>query len=488
MKKIIFYIAVIFFASVDLNAQQADSLFVYNDSLHLKKHPWRAAIEALGVNVSVWAYNRYLDNKYDFSDVNLHSIRENIKTGFIWDNNLFSSNQLLHPYHGSFYFSAARSSGLNFWQSMPYSFAGSFTWEICGETTPPSINDLLTTTFAGTALGEVTFRLSSLILDDSKHGANRFFREFVGTVISPVRGLNRLITGDAWKVKHQYYKYHDYDKLPVKFTLSLGNRYFTDNASMFKGHNNVYSEFKMIYGDPLHMTTNVPYDYFRFSTVINWGGPQPLISSVNVNAKLFGKYLQPLPGHKAFVGMFQHFDYFDSKIVVDGSKSTPFKMAEAAAVGLGVLYVFPVNKNVIIRHSSYYNAVLLGASLTDYYRLGRDYNLGSGLSIKSYTNIDFGKYGNFELYIHDYHLYTWRGYKDEDLSNKTKSPYFYLNTQGDKSDAQLIIINPIIGKEIFSRMYANLGLYYYFRKTNYLYKPDVFSRTFELRFGLRYAF
>jgi hypothetical protein len=487
MKRIIFYIAVLLFASVDLNAQQADSLFVYNDSLHLKKRPFRAALEMLGFNSAVWAYNRY-ERKADFAKISFRSIHENIKTGFVWDNDLFSSNMLHHPYHGSLNFSTARSNGLNFWGSASYSLAGSLAWEICAETTPPSINDFLTTTFAGTALGEVTFRLSSLVLDDSKHGANRFFREFVGTVLSPARGINRLITGDAWKVKHKYYKYHDYDKLPLKFTLSLGNRYFTDNARMFKGHNNVYSEFKMIYGDPLHMTTNVPYDYFRFSTVINWGGSQPLISSVNVNAKLFGKYLEPLPGHKAFVGMFQHFDYFDSKIVVDGSKSTPFKMAEAAVVGLGLLYMLPISKDVIIRHSSYYNAVLLGASLTDYYRLGRDYNLGSGFSIKSYTNIDFGKYGNFELYIHNYHLYTWRGYKDEDLSNKTESPYLYLNTQGDKSDAQLIIVNPIIGKNLLSRIYANLGLFYYFRKTNYLYKSDVFSRTFELRFGLRYAF
>lgn len=487
MKRIIFYIVVLLFASVDLNAQQADSLFVYNDSLHLKKRPFRAALEVLGYNAAVWAYNRY-ERKADFAKISFHSIHENIKTGFVWDNDLFSSNMLHHPYHGSLNFSTARSNGLNFWGSASYSLVGSLAWEICGETTPPSINDLLTTTFAGAALGEVTFRLSSLVLNDSKHGANRFFREFVGTVLSPARGINRLITGDAWKVKHKYYKYHDYDKLPVKFTLSLGNRYFTDNACMFKGHNNVYTELKMIYGDPLNMTTNVPYDYFRFSTVLNFDGTQPLISSVNINAKLFGKYIEPLPGHKAFIGMFQHFDYFDSKIVVNGSKSTPFKMAEAAAVGLGVIYVLPINKNVIIRHSSYYNAVLLGASLTDYYRLGRDYNLGSGFSIKSYSNIEFGESGNFELYIHNYHLYTWRGYKDEDLNIKTKSPYLYLNTQGDKSDVQLTIINPIIGKNLSSRMYANLGLYCYFRKTNYLYKPDVFSRTFELRFGLRYAF
>lgn len=468
-------------------AQQADSLFVLNDSSQMKKHPWRAAFEVLGANAGVWAYNRY-QRKVDFAKISLHSISENIKRGFVWDNDIFSSNMLHHPYHGSLNFSAARSNGLNFWESASYSFVGSLAWEICSETTPPSINDLLTTSFAGTALGEVSYRLSSLVLDDSKYGTNRFFREFLGTVISPVRGFNRLITGDAWKVKHKYYKYHDYEKLPVKFFITLGDRYMADDNKVFKENNNAYAEFKIIYGDPFLNNTNKPYDYFKFNAIVNLGGTQPLISSVNLNAKLFGKYLEPLPGHKAFIGLFQHFDYYDSGIVIKGSKSIPFKIAEAAAFGLGIIYMLPATKNVTIRHSSYLNAVLLGASLTDYYRLGRNYNLGSGLSVKSHTSIDFGKYGNFELNIQDYHFFTWRGYNDKDLTSKTNSPYLYLNTQGDKSNVQLIIINPIIGNNITSRIYTSLGLYYYLRNTSYAYMQDVFSRTFEVRLGLRYTF
>ena len=56
----------------------------------------------------------------DFAKVNLSSIKENFKTGFVWDNDQFSTNLFAHPYHGGLYFNAARSNGLSFWESAPY--------------------------------------------------------------------------------------------------------------------------------------------------------------------------------------------------------------------------------------------------------------------------------------------------------------------------------------------------------------------------------
>lgn len=61
----------------------------------------------------------------------------------------------------------------------------------------------------------MTHRLSSLVLDDSKRGFGRFTREFLGTLICPMRGINRMITGDMWKVKRSHYKYHDYERIPI---------------------------------------------------------------------------------------------------------------------------------------------------------------------------------------------------------------------------------------------------------------------------------
>lgn len=490
MRRIITYLVFSLFMVSGLYAQQADSLYVFNDSSQMKKHPWLAAIQTAGLNVGVWAFDRYAMNE-DFAKISLHSIRDNVMNGFVWDNDKFSTNLFAHPYHGNLYFNAARSNGLTFWESVPYSFAGSLMWEMCAEVEPPAINDFMATSIGGIALGEVTHRLSSLVLDDSKSGSARFFSEFLGTLICPSRGLNRLITGDAWKVKHSYYKYHDYEKLPVKFAATIGDRYLADNNRLFKGSNSPYVEFDVIYGDPLQETTNQPFDFFSFNSTFNLSGSQPLIGSVNLTAKLLGKYLEPVKGHKMMIGLFQHFDFVDSESVIDGSRNIPFKISEAAAFGPGMIYQFPANNKVIIRQSSYLNAILLGGSLTDHYNvIDRNYNMGSGFSLKSNTFIDFGRYGNFNLNLQHYRIFTWKGYDREAIKNMTKDELLHLNAQGDKGNVQLTIINPTMGINLNSRFKASLGLYYYLRNTHYndLTLSDVSSQTFETRLGLRYSF
>ena len=91
------------------------------------------------MNVGVWAFDRYVMNE-DFAKISIGSIRRNIKHGFVWDNDQFSTNLFAHPYHGNLYFNAARSNGLTFWESAPYAFAGSLMWEIAAEVErPPSM-------------------------------------------------------------------------------------------------------------------------------------------------------------------------------------------------------------------------------------------------------------------------------------------------------------------------------------------------------------
>jgi len=486
MKRILVYIIIYLLAVGEVYPQQADSLFVYNDSVRMIKHPWRAAFENIIINTAVWADNRF-ERKADYAKISLNSIRANIKRGFVWDNDLFASNQLLHPIHGSLFFSAARSNGLNYWESLPYSFMGSLSWEICAETTPPSINDLLSTSFGGAALGEVSYRLSNLVLDDSKTGANRLWREFVGTVVSPVRGLNRIITGKAWKVRHKNYKYIDYEKIPVNISVTLGDRYMADDNRFFRQNNNAYLIYQMNFGNILNKESSKPYDCFKFNVLFDLGGTQPIVSNVSLMAKLAAKYFEPLPGHKAFVGLFQHFDYYNSEIVIKGSKSIPFKLAEAATFGLGMAYFFPATKKVTIWHRTFLNAVLLGGTLTDYYRLGRNYNLGSGFSIKNYTSIESRKYGSLDLNLFYYNLFTWKGYKSEDIKN-IEDPYLYLNTQGDKGNTAFLILNPDINLNLSSHLKATFGSFLYYRKSHYDYHEDVTSSTFEIRLGLKYTF
>ena len=216
-----------------------DSTFVFQDSLRLTHRPWRAVVQAAGMNVGVWAFDRFVMNE-DFARISAKSIRHNFEHGFVWDNDQFSTNLFSHPYHGNLYFNSARSNGLSFWESFPYAVGGSLMWEFLGETEPPAINDLLATSIGGTALGEVTHRLSQLVLDDSKRGFARFGREFLALLINPMQGLNRIIDGDMWKVRNRFHRYHDYESIPVNFLMSVGSRYLASDNHLFKGELNPY--------------------------------------------------------------------------------------------------------------------------------------------------------------------------------------------------------------------------------------------------------
>ena len=151
---------------VEEERQGSTSIFAFDNPDNQKKHPWKAAIETFGINAFVQSFDRFVLNE-DFAKISFNSIEHNIKNGFVWDNDQFSTNLFAHPYHGGLYFNAARSNGMNFWESIPFSFCGSLMWETTCEVEPPAMNDLIATTVGGVCIGEVTYRISDLILDDS---------------------------------------------------------------------------------------------------------------------------------------------------------------------------------------------------------------------------------------------------------------------------------------------------------------------------------
>ena len=199
--------------------------YVSDTALFIPRRPWLAASEVFGMNMAVWTFDRFLMNE-DFAKINGHTIKQNFKTGPVWDTDKFSTNLVAHPYHGSLYFNAARSNGLNFWQSIPFAAGGSLMWEFFMETEPPSINDMLATSFGGIELGEITYRLSDLFIDNRSHGAERVGREILSGLISPMRAINRIITGEAWR--HSSSKGRVYTSVPVNFIVGVGPRFLAE--------------------------------------------------------------------------------------------------------------------------------------------------------------------------------------------------------------------------------------------------------------------
>ena len=448
-----------------------------------KKHPWWALAQVTGVNAFVHCFDRFALNA-DFAQTTLNSWGENFKNGFVWDNDQFSTNLFMHPYHGNLYFNSARSQGLNFWESAPFAMIGSLEWEFLGEIEPPAINDLIATTFGGICIGEITNRISRIFLDDSKRGWPRFWRELGATIFNPMGQLKRFATGDAWTVRNNHYRYHDYNRNPVEVSISVGDRYLADDGSFFKGEHNPYVDFSMQYGDPVNEDEhNAPFDFFETQLVFGLSNNQPILNQIHLLGRLWSTPMIERKHIKAEFGLYQHFDYFDSKPVKDGSDQTPYRISEAAAFGPGAIIQMPeVGALSHLEQRVFANFILLGGTKSDYYSfIDRDYNMGSGFSIKTKTHMELRHFGRFILNAHYYRIFTWKGYEQKDLS--TIDP-LHLNSQGDKGNAALLVINPKTEFDISHNWSIELSGSYFARRTHYKYYDDVKCNTFEVRLGL----
>jgi len=452
-----------------------------------QQHPWWALAQVTAVNAGVHLFDRLVLNE-DFAQTTLNSWGENLSNGFVWDNDQFATNLFMHPYHGNLYFISARSQGLNFWQSAPFAMIGSLQWEYLGEVEPPAINDLMATTFGGICIGEITNRISRLLLNDSQRGWNRFWREAAATVVNPMGGLKRMVTGDAWNVRHDRYLYHDYGAFPIDFSISVGDRYLADNGTIFRGEHNPYLNLYLDYGDPVNEGGhNQPYDYFNADVTFGLSGNQPLINRLHLVGRLWSMPMFSRNDVQAEFGIYQHFDYLDSKPVKDGSSQTPYRISEAAAFGPGFILQMPAVGTIgRLEQRTFINGILLGGTKSDYYSfIDRDYNMGSGFSIKSKTHIELDGLARFILHAQYYRLFTWKGYEQKDLSNVDP---LHLNAQGDKGNASLLVINPIVEVDLKSPWSLNLSASFFSRDTHYKFYDDVQTKTFETRLGLTYHF
>lgn len=480
------YIIEILFILIALTSySNEDSIYVKDNNNLTAKSYIISSSEVFGINAFVNLFDRYILDA-EFAKISFQSVKDNIDYGFVWDNDKFSTNLFAHPYHGSLYFNAARTSGFNFWQSSPFVFAGSLMWEVAGEIEPPAINDLIATTMGGISLGEITYRLSDLILDDSSEGWERFFREFFSAAICPMKGLNRLINKQSWQIKQNNYLYHDFSLLPLQISLSAGTRYLADNGSILKGEYNPYFQAYISYGDLYNLENSKPYDYLTLQTTIGFSPNQPIFSSFNVLGRLWGLNIKTNTDMNSQFGIFQNFNYYNSEPVIDGSDEVPYRISEAASVGPGFIYSFDSIGNIaLLEQRIFANIILLGGSFSDYYRyIDRDYNMGSGYSFRINTNVKLFNLTQFFLNAEYYRIFTWKGY--EEKINENIDP-LYLNAQGDKSNVQLFVVNPLLRLHVKDNISFDMSVSYFWRKTKYDQYEDVFSNTFEAKIGLNYT-
>lgn len=459
--------------------------YVSDTALFVPRRPWLTTGEVIGVNLAIWGVDRFIAHA-DFAYINGQTIKQNFKTGPVWDTDMFSTNLVAHPYHGSLYFNAARSNGMNFWQSIPFTAGGSLMWEFLMENEPPSINDLIATTFGGVELGEITYRLSDLFIDNRTYGAERVGREILSGLISPIRGINRLVTGEAWK--HSTSKGRTFTSVPINFIINVGPRFLAEQENSKHATVSMNISLRLDYGNPFDDEFYSPYEWFQLRAGFDFFSSQPLISQVNAIGALWGKTVWNKGPRTLTAGVFQHFDYYNSQLKSGGTKVSPYRISEAAALGGGLLYnkkSTPDDK-VDIYAEFYMNGIALGASASDHFKVNnRDYNMGSGYSVKSFVGLTYNKHWNFMLNLENYHIFTWKGY-DPNMDWSTVDPKM-LNVQGDAGNARLTVFTTKFVYFSDKRWNISLSNRYFTRRTKYEYYDTVDRSTYDLMltFGVR---
>jgi hypothetical protein len=269
----------------------------------------------------------FILNQYDrhFIDAKIYgsswnSFNRNVKGSWVVDTDPFNINQFAHPYQGSIYLGLARSTGVDFWQSMGYSFMGSALWETAGETGNANINDQYTTTVGGAFLGEPLFRMASLLLE-SGEGRPGFWQELGATVISPGVGFNRYAFGDRFSGVFRSHNPAVYTRLQlgVNFSASVHSTVNLNpniaNAAVPQSYKTGQptADFTMSYGLPgkSGYSYDRPFDYFHFEFAADTGNA---ISTVLSRGLLYGTDYSSGDNYRGIWGVYGNYDFINAQL------------------------------------------------------------------------------------------------------------------------------------------------------------------------------
>lgn len=450
---------------------------------HIRKNYWRPLAEVAGLNLGIWAFNHFAANK-DYAEISGRSIRHNLKAGFRWDNDNLTTNCFYHPYNGSLYYNAARANGFSYWGSALFAIGGSAMWELFMEAELPSTNDIIATPIGGVAVGEPLYRAADAVTDDTSTGWERAGREIAGFILSPARGFNRIVTGQAWR--RSATRGREFGAPPFTFYAGIGGKML---LMPYGGKTHTAAGGTILlsgtYGDLFSEADEKPFDYFTFSTELQAISGQPVLTALNIRGRIWNLPLLSKPTQKLNLGIYQDYDFLEAD-TVESMGHAPFRLSAPAAFGAHLSWRHEQPSRLRLDITAGADGVILGGIISDYYASeARNYNFGSGFALKGEATLTLGR-ERFRLSLgHSfYRLFSWKGY-DRGV-NPSEHVYQELNAQGDKSVASFGITDLRAYLRVWRHLYATFILSNYYRVTNYRDFPTVSTSSTALRLMLTY--
>jgi hypothetical protein len=324
--------------------------------------------EVAAVNVVVWSFDRYVLDA-DYARISLNSWEQNLRAGFVWDDDEFGTNQFAHPYHGSLYYNAARDNGFGYLGSSLFTLLGSLQWELFAETQKPSINDLANTTLGGITLGEVLYRLSSEVLDADATGLRRLGHEWLGAAVSPSRGFNRLVHGNSWRVGSPQ---EGSPSRGITIVGQLGYLKLANGEALTEGTDQLFAQLVLRDGDPVYDELRRPFDAYSVEAQFTTKEHR-LVSHAQIRGVLASTPLVTTESARLMLGALQHFDYTNVQAYEVGGQSFSGSL----------LYARRLSEEGSLRAALHLKGVVLGGISSEHaVSMGRSYDYGPGMDLQ----------------------------------------------------------------------------------------------------------
>jgi hypothetical protein len=424
------------------------------------KHFWLAVGELALLEFIPWAAAKWVrdwENPEDnWANVTADTWWNNINKGWEYDGDAFLTNYFAHPYHGSLFYNAGRSNGYNFWESTVWAATGSMFWEYFGETFRPAFNDWIATTVNGIILGEILHRLSVVVTDNTATGSRRVWLEIGGALINPVRGFNRLITGETARV---YPNSEDRKPDDFIFKFDAGVRRIDEKGEgdefATKGQQEGLLAIDFLYGNIMKDDPMTPFSSFRLTAAIGTRGSA--LTKLQGKGNLFGWDLKKRKTlQHRFVSTLDY-NYFSNPGFIYGGASSVQQIFSRYSIG--------ERTNIVTNIGAEF--ILMGATPTDYFEdvEGRNYDFGPGVGINLAGAVTTGVWDIVKL------RYTskWIWTQSEPADSKHHVHALFLNGGYPKTNF----------------FYAGLGAGVYWRESAYNYPSEIADQIDDYQTDIR---
>ncbi|MBK9099250.1 MAG: DUF3943 domain-containing protein [bacterium] len=355
-----------------------------------EKHFWVGVGEVAILEFIPWALAKWFrtweDPEDNWANVSSKTWWSNLQNGFEYDGDNFLTNNFSHPYHGALFFNAGRTNGYDFWGSSAFSLTGSAVWEFFGETFRPSFNDWIYTGVGGANLGEILYRLSSMVTDNRATGSERVWSEIWGSLLNPVRGFNRAISGEMG----QSFDNPEWSR-PKNFLITFdgGSRSMDKDGDEHYTSKEVEGLFTLNIAYGNRFKVKKPFDFFGFEFAI--ASNKPHLTTMNSTGFLFGWELENNK-HRFDVSLDFNFNDLIKEEISENDTTYKGFLFGSTQIFPHLSSVFPIGEKTNIITRVGINGMMMAATPNDYYIdvEGRANDFGPGVGTRLYAAVQNG--------------------------------------------------------------------------------------------------